>query len=172
MFETYMTVIGNVANNPDRRATTAGEVISFRLGSTTRYWSEEQGKWRDGSSLFLTVNCWRKLVHGVGAAVMKGSPVIAHGPVRLREYTTADGQRRSVFEMRAVSVGLDLARCLVTRIDQQRPPASSASAEPGVSGPADGPAPDDVVLGGSPDAQPEEADGPAQAEQGDALVDA
>ncbi|WP_182346772.1 single-stranded DNA-binding protein [Tomitella gaofuii] len=136
MFETYMTVIGNVANKPDRRDTPAGEVVSFRLGSTARYWSEEDKSWRDGSSLFLTVNCWRRLVNGVALGVVKGAPVIAHGPVRLREYTTQEGQRRSVMEMRAVSVGLDLARCLAERVDQQRRSGPADVAEPGGVHPA------------------------------------
>lgn len=112
-----MTVIGNVVKEPDRRRTAAGDVVSFRLASTTRYWSAEEQAWRDGGSVFLTVSCWKRLVAGVGASVMRGSPVIAHGPVRLREYTTADGQRRSDLEMRAVSVGLDLARCIIQRVD-------------------------------------------------------
>ncbi len=129
-----MTVIGNVANKPDRRDTPAGQVVSFRLGSTARYWSEEDKRWRDGSSLFLTVNCWRRLVNGVALGVVKGAPVIAHGPVRLREYTTAEGQRRSVMEMRAVSVGLDLARCLAERVDQQRRGGTSGDAESGDPG--------------------------------------
>ncbi len=156
-----MTVIGNVANKPDRRDTPTGEVVSFRLGSTARYWSEEEKSWRDGNSLFLTVNCWRRLVNGVALGVVKGAPVIAHGPVRLREYTTTEGQRRSVMEMRAVSVGLDLARCLAERVDQQRRSGPADDAEPGDARPAregegtpasSGPAPGAAGYGGIPEA--------------------
>lgn len=136
MFETYLTVVGNVVTNPQRRETQTGEeVISFRVGSTARYRPADSDDWRDGSSLFLTVSCWRRLIAGVGASVKKGTPVIVHGQVRSRQYTTKDGEVRTDYEMRASAVGLDLARSIVQRLDR-KPPAvvaesSIRAAEPG-----------------------------------------
>ena len=63
------------------------------------------GGWEPGNSLFVTVNCWGKLVTGVGAALGKGAPVIVVGHVYTSEYEDRDGNRRSSLEMRATSVG-------------------------------------------------------------------
>ena len=49
------------------------------------------GSWEPGNSLFITVNCWGKLVTGVGAALGKGAPVIAVGHVYTSEYEDRDG---------------------------------------------------------------------------------
>ncbi|ASR03845.1 MULTISPECIES: single-stranded DNA-binding protein [Gordonia] len=115
MFETYTTVIGTVVSEPRRRQTTTGEdVISFRVACTSRRIDKRSGEWVDGPTLYLTVSCWRRLLAGVGLAIAKGRPVMAHGQIKTNEYPTADGSRRSDLEMTAVAVGLDLSRCIVT----------------------------------------------------------
>lgn len=71
------------------------------------------GTWEPGNSLFITVNCWGRLVTGVGAALAKGAPVIVVGHVFTSEYEDRDGNKRSSTEMRATAVGPDLSRALV-----------------------------------------------------------
>ena len=112
MFETPLTVIGNVVTNPDRRRVGDQDVIRFRVASNSRRRTAD-GTWEAGNSLFITVNCWGRLVSGVGAALYKGAPVIVHGHVYTSEYEDREGIRRSSQEMRAISVGPDLARCIV-----------------------------------------------------------
>jgi single-strand DNA-binding protein len=84
------------------------------------------GDWEPGNSLFITVNCWGKLVTGVGAALSKGSPVIAFGHVYTSEYEDRDGNRRSSTEMRAISVGPDLSRAIVRILTPVPHPAPTA----------------------------------------------
>jgi single-strand DNA-binding protein len=48
----------------------------------------------------------------------KGSPVIVVGHVYTSEYEDKEGVRRSSVEMRATSVGPDLARCIVRIIEK------------------------------------------------------
>jgi single-strand DNA-binding protein len=112
MFETPLTVIGNIVTNPDRRRVGDQDVIRFRVASNSRRRTAD-GTWEAGNSLFITVNCWGRLVSGVGAALYKGAPVIVHGHVYTSEYEDREGIRRSSQEMRAISVGPDLARCIV-----------------------------------------------------------
>jgi single-strand DNA-binding protein len=112
MFETPMTVVGNIVTNPDRRRVGDQDVIKFRVASNSRRRTAD-GNWEPGNSLFITVNCWGRLVTGVGAALYKGAPVIVHGHVYTSEYDDRDGVRRSSLEMRAISVGPDLARSIV-----------------------------------------------------------
>ncbi len=104
MFETPLTVVGHIVNNPERRQVGTQEVIKFRVASNSRRRTADGG-WEPGNSLFINVNCWGKLVTGVGAALGKGAPVIVVGHVYTSEYEDRDGNRRSSLEMRATSVG-------------------------------------------------------------------
>lgn len=117
MFETPITVVGTIVNDLVRRQVGDQEVIKFRVASNSRRRTAE-GTWEPGNSLFVTVNCWSRLVTGVGAALGKGSPVIVVGHVYTSEYEDRDGVRRSSVEMRATSVGPDLARCIVRIIEK------------------------------------------------------
>jgi len=111
MFETPLTVVGNIVNDPIRREVGNHEVMKFRVASNSRRRGAD-GTWEAGNSLFVTVNCWGKLVSGVGASLRKGSAVIVVGHVYTSEYEDRDGNRRSAVEMRATAVGPDLSRCI------------------------------------------------------------
>jgi single-strand DNA-binding protein len=117
MFETPLTVVGQIVNDPQRRKVGDQEVIKFRVASNSRRRTGD-GSWEHGNSLFVTVNCWGKLVTGVGAALSKGAPVIVVGHVHTSEYEDRDGNRRSSLEMRATAVGPDLSRVFV-RIEKR-----------------------------------------------------
>ncbi|OBG26938.1 single-stranded DNA-binding protein [Mycobacterium sp. E3198] len=151
MFETPLTVVGHIVNNLDRRQVGTQEVIKFRVASNSRRRTADGG-WEPGNSLFINVNCWGKLVTGVGAALGKGAPVIVVGHVYTSEYEDRDGNRRSSLEMRATSVGPDVSRAIV-RIER-----------PGYTGPAAeaaAPATDETAAAG------EDADGGEGAEAAD-----
>ena len=135
MFETPLTVVGNIVNDPIRRTVGDQEVMKFRLASNSRRRGAD-GKWEAGNSLFVTVNCWGRLVSGVGASLGKGSPVIVVGHIHTSEYEDRDGIRRSTLEMRASSVGPDLSRC-IARVEKTVSSGADAAAGPAPeSGPA------------------------------------
>ncbi|PTR31943.1 single-strand DNA-binding protein [Rhodococcus sp. OK519] len=140
MYETHGTVVGTVITDPIKRETGSGEeVMSFRMASNVRRRDRESGEWVDGGTLYLTVSCWRRLVQGVGASLMKGDPIIAHGELRTNEYKTRDGDPRSDLEMRAMAVGPDLARCSA-RLDRSGRARTALSAD-GSESDDDAPAP-------------------------------
>ena len=118
MFETPITVVGNIVTKPDRKRVGDQELIKFRVASNSRRRTAD-GNWEAGNSFFVTVNCWGRLVTGVGAALGKGDPVVVVGYVHTSEYEDKEGVRRSSVEVRATSVGPDLARC-VARIESRR----------------------------------------------------
>ena len=111
--ETNVTIVGRVINTPEYRQTANDiEIAKFRLASNERRYDKESGRWVDGDTLYVNVTCWRRLAFGVHACVDKGDPVVVTG----RHYTRGfevDGQRRSVTEREATSIGPDLARCTV-----------------------------------------------------------
>jgi len=124
MFETQITIVGNIVTKPDRRRVGDQELIKFRVASNSRRRTAE-GNWEPGNSFFVTVNCWGRLVSGVGAGLGKGDPVVVVGNVYTSEYEDKEGVRRSSVEVRATSVGPDLARC-VARIESRRQPGTNS----------------------------------------------
>lgn len=126
MFETPLTVVGRIITDPRRRRVADQEVISFRLASNSRR-RDADGNWEPGNTLYVTVNCWGKLVTGVGAALGKGAAVIAVGHVYTSEYEDKDGVRRSSLEMRATSVGPDVSKAIVQILE---PVSASKDSDP------------------------------------------
>ena len=124
MFETPLTVVGRIVTDPVRRKVGDQEVFKFRVASNSRRRTGE-GTWESGNSLFITVNCWGRLVAGAGAALGKGDAVIAVGHVFTSEYEDREGIRRSSLEMRATAVGPDLSRGIV-RIEKSGHPDTTA----------------------------------------------
>lgn len=129
MFETHLTVVGRVVTEPRRRVVGDQEVISFRVASNSRRRTGD-GTWEPGNSLYITVNCWGKLVTGVGAGLYKGAPVIVVGDVFTSEYDDKEGVRRSSLEMRATAVGPDLSRSIIRYEQPQPKPAEQADSQP------------------------------------------
>ncbi|WFE30131.1 single-stranded DNA-binding protein [Solwaraspora sp. WMMD791] len=112
MFDTYVTVVGNVLTTPEWRRTTQTNtlVANFKVASTARRLDRENNRWVDGNSLRVRVNCWRKLAEGVASSVMLGDPVVVVGRLYTRDWVDGDGNPRLQYEMEAVAVGHDLAR--------------------------------------------------------------
>jgi single-strand DNA-binding protein len=112
MFDTNIVIIGNVMTAPEWRRTTNTNslVANFKVASTSRRLDRETGRWVDGNSLRVRVNCWRKLAEGVASSIMVGDPVVVVGRLYTRDWTDADGNPRTMYEMEAVAIGHDLAR--------------------------------------------------------------
>src|ERR1700758_329136 len=158
MFETPLTVVGRIITDPRRRRVADQEVISFRMASNSRRRGAD-GNWEPGNTLYITVNCWGKLVTGVGAALGKGAAVVAVGHVYTSEYEDREGVRRSSLEMRATSVGPDVSKAIVQILEAINGAGKDANSEPTADEPtADEPSADE------PTADEPTADEPAKAE--------
>lgn len=153
MFETPITVVGTIVTNPERRWVGDQELFKFRVASNSRRRTSD-GTWEPGNSLYATVNCWGRLVTGVGAGLGKGDAVIVVGNVYTSEYEDRDGNRRSSLEIRATSVGPDLARC-IARIDKRRHSEQPAEAGPDISSDTD----IEISTGSSAEPSADESDG-------------
>lgn len=131
MFETPFHMVGTIVTDPVHRRVGDQQVIKFRVASNSRRRTSE-GEWEQGNSLFVNVNCWGRLVHGV-AALIKGDPVVVVGHVYTSEYDDREGNRRSSVEVRATAIGPDLARSTV-RVDQPKRSEVAADPAPAPSG--------------------------------------
>jgi single-strand DNA-binding protein len=124
MRETPVTVVGTLVSDmrPRRVGPDGTLVLNFRVACNERRFDKASESWTDGESLYLSVSCWRRLAENA-ASLVKGDPVIVRGKLRTREWTTEQGERRSVVELEANAIGPDLARCAVT-VRKQRPEQS------------------------------------------------
>ncbi len=149
MFDTYVTIVGNVLTAPEWRRTTQSNtlVANFKVASTARRLDRDSGRWVDGNSLRVRVNCWRKLAEGVAASVMLGDPVVVCGRLYTRDWTDDAGNHRTLYELEAVAVGHDLSRgrgrFLRNRPTLSTSVVSDAEAEQRVHGEATESVPDD-----------------------------
>lgn len=110
MNDTYLTIVGNVVDEPRQRNTNSGHAVTnFRIASTSRRFDRESNRFVDNSTLFVNVTCWRAMAENVGLSLKKGQPVIVTGRYYQREYTV-DEQVRFSYELEASSVGHDLSR--------------------------------------------------------------
>ena len=111
MNETVLTVVGNVASEPQLRVTTTrrpgGQLPARRRpsGASTR-------RCRPGATAtptFYSVSCWRSAAENVVDSLEKGQPVVVHGRFRHRSFEQ-DGVQRCALEIDAFTVGHDLTR--------------------------------------------------------------
>ncbi|WNI15533.1 single-stranded DNA-binding protein [Actinacidiphila sp. ITFR-21] len=110
MNETLVTVVGNVATEPETHLTATGVPMTrFRLATTTRRWDAERGGWTDGSTSFFTVRAWRNLAGNVKESIGLGEPLVVQGRLKIRE-EEKEGRRYLTAEIEAVAVGHDLTR--------------------------------------------------------------
>lgn len=120
MYESYTTIVGNVASDFTRRTVgdKGDEVLRFTVASTTRVFDRVTDEWKDGNTLFVRVSCWNRTVPRVVASLAKGDPVIVHGDLHTNHYTDNEGRPRMSLELRARAVGPDVTRC-VAQIDRR-----------------------------------------------------
>lgn len=128
MFETPVTIVGTIVTDPIHRSVGDQELFKFRLASNSRRRSAD-GEWEQGNSLYVTVNCWGRLVTGTAASLVKGDPVIVVGHLYTSEYEDKEGNPRSSVEVRATSVGPDLAR-VIARIERTKQQSELPAADP------------------------------------------
>ncbi len=134
MFDTPITLVGNVLTAPQwRRTTTTGTfVVTFRVASTSRRFDRARDTWVDGDSLRVRVTCWRRLGENVSVSVQLGDPVVVVGRMYTRDWTDEQGTRHTSYEVDAVAVGHDLSRG-VSRFARRRPPAGADTVESAAS---------------------------------------
>lgn len=126
-----ITVLGNVATDPERGATATGiPTLSFRMATNHRR-QDSTGAWVDAGTNWFEVKAYRALAENAGVSVTKGDAVVVVGRLKLREWEGKDGKRLSV-EIEADCIGPDLrrGRSVYHRMSHQRSePGEEASGE-------------------------------------------
>ncbi|MDR2252736.1 MAG: single-stranded DNA-binding protein [Bifidobacteriaceae bacterium] len=117
--DTVITVVGNLAGDPELRFTANGAVpvANFTVASTPRVFDRATSEWQDGQALFMRCSVWRDAAENVAETLRKGMRVIVQGRLTQRSYDTREGERRTVVELQVDEVGPSLryASAQVTR---------------------------------------------------------
>jgi single-strand DNA-binding protein len=131
MNETTITITGNLVDAPELRFTPTGAALArFRIASTPRH-RQDSGEWKDGDSLFLTVNAWKQQAENVAESLQRGMRVIVTGRLRLRSYETKEGEKRTVYEIEGDEIGPSLrnATAKVTKATRTSAAQSGSQAQ-------------------------------------------
>lgn len=113
-----VAIVGNLTDDPELRYTGSGvPVASFTLAVNRRGKDPDTGEWKDVETSFIRCNVWRQQAENLADSLTKGARTIVVGRMRQRSWETQDGQKRSVTEVEADSVGpsLEWAKADVTK---------------------------------------------------------
>lgn len=133
--EPVITVVGNLADDPELRFTPSGApVCNFRVLSTPR--TKQGDEWVDGEVLALNCSVWRQYAENAAESLQRGMQVIVQGRLKSRSYETREGDKRTAMELDVEHVGpaLQYATARVTKAQRgqggqqaQRQPQQPAS---------------------------------------------
>ena len=107
--ETTITVIGNLATDPELRFLPNGTaMVKFPIASTPRLLDRESGQWKDADPLFLTCTGWRDMAEHIAESLTKGTRVLVQGRLRLSRWENEQGEKRSAYGLEVDEIGPSL----------------------------------------------------------------
>jgi single-strand DNA-binding protein len=128
--EVNITVVGNLADDPELRYTQGGiAVCSVRVGSTPRVMNRTTNAWEDGETVWVRCTAWRELAENVAQSLTKGSRVVVSGRLKAPSaYQSSQGESRASLEVDIEEIGPSLryATAAVTRRAREGGPAGGA----------------------------------------------
>lgn len=120
--EPYITVIGNMAGDPELRFTASGHAVAnFSVAQTPRTRNQQSGEWVDDETLWFRCSVWRDVAENVAETLTKGMRVIVYGRLKARSFETKEGEQRTNWELDVEEVGPSIrwATAQVSRTPRQ-----------------------------------------------------
>lgn len=113
--------VGNLTADPSLRYTPSGQAqCGFSIAVSRRWQNRQTQEWEEQTSFF---NCtaWGTLAENIAESLAKGNRVLVTGRLEQRSWETDAGEKRSVVEIVADSVGPDLrwATAQVVKTERQ-----------------------------------------------------
>lgn len=103
----YVTMIGNLVEDPQLRFTNSGAAVaSIRIASNRR-WTGRDGQQQEETT-YMTANCWRDLAENVAESLSKGDRAVVIGRLRVRSYDDNQGVTKWVTEIEADEIAPSL----------------------------------------------------------------
>lgn len=133
-----VTVVGNLAADPEVKIFSSGATrCRFRVALNGRFVDKETGEWKDKDPVYMTVVAWSELAANVGASVRRGDRVVVIGRLRQFRYEPAEGDKRTVTELDALTVAADLSFAIARATKVKREMPASADGAPPSPEPTD-----------------------------------
>lgn len=131
-----VTVIGNLADDPELRYTPAGHpVCTIRVAVNRRVRNGDE--WDDRLDGFFTAVIWREHAENIAESLRRGDRVLVTGRLTCRSYEAQDGATRWVTEIQAEEVcpSLRWAQTKVRKVTRSHgePPGVAGGALPPVN---------------------------------------
>ena len=130
MSENTVTLVGNLTDDPELRFTAQGAAVAnFRIAVSKRIKDPQTNEWKDGDTSFFRVNVWRQLAENVAESLTRGTRVVVTGTLKMRQWETQEGEKRSVVEVEATEVGPSLkwATAKIEKTSRQSQGGAAAS---------------------------------------------
>ena len=138
--DTTLTITGNLTADPELRFTDSGiGVAAFTVAASRRIYDQASGQWKDGDTLFLRCSAWRNLAEHAAETLEKGMRVIVTGRLKQRSYETAEGDKRTVYEIDVEDLGPSLkwATAKIAKTSRDKAPYPADEADRWETQPAD-----------------------------------
>lgn len=87
-------LIGNLTRDPETRTTATGLAIAKFGLAATRTFSDRDGN-RKEETVFVDVDCFGKTAEVITKYLRKGSPIMVEGRLKLDQWESSEGQKRS-----------------------------------------------------------------------------
>ena len=128
-----VTVAGTLVADPELRFTPNGTAVTnFTIAANDRRFDAQSGTWVDAGATFLRCSIWRAAAEHVAESLRKGTRVLVFGQLRQRSFDTAEGEKRTVFEVAVTEIGpsLKFATAQVTKATRTGTPATDGGSPP------------------------------------------
>lgn len=136
-----VTVAGTLTADPEIKYLDSGVgVANFTVAANDRRFDREKGEWVDASATFLRCQVWRQLAEHVTESLARGQRVLVTGALKQRSYETAEGEKRTVFELAVSEIGPSLKFATTTVRKATRTSGGESGGDPWGSTPATAPA--------------------------------
>jgi single-strand DNA-binding protein len=113
--DTPITIVGNLTADPELKFTDGGAALAkFTIAVTPRTFDRTSNQWKDGTTAFYRCAAWRQLAEHVADSLKKGSRVVASGRMRQHDWTTEQGEKRSMLAVEVDDIGASVRFTTVT----------------------------------------------------------
>jgi single-strand DNA-binding protein len=131
--EVNVTIVGNLADDPELRYTQGGvAVVSVRVGSTPRTFNRTTSAWEDGETVWVRCTAWREVAENVAQSLTKGTRVVVTGRLKAPSaYQSAQGEARASLELEIEEIGPSLRYATASISRRAREAGSGAGAVAG-----------------------------------------
>lgn len=133
----HLTIVGNLAADPELRFTASGKALATFTVMTSRSRKLDDGTWESVDVTGWPISVWDRLAEHVTESLKKGDAVIVTGTAAIRSWENNDGSKGSRMEVNAQDVAASMKRNPVV-------PARAAKASAPAGDPWGSPASDDI----------------------------